>query len=113
VAHLDWLYNIFEQHRAEPCIVNRDQPFTYDWLLKSVAQWRAGFTQMQVSPGTIVALQGDFSPQMVAAFLALIDHSAVVVPMSPSAGLQEQEFMAISEVQVALRPSLHELPEVH
>lgn len=112
MAHLDWLYDIFEQNRAELCMVNRDQPFTYGWLLESVAQWRACFTQMQISPGTIVALQGDFSPQMVAALLALIDHSAVVVPLSPSAGPLEQEFMAIAEVQVTIRPSLHGLPEI-
>lgn len=67
---------------------------------------------MKLSPGAIVALQGDFSPQMVAALLALIEHSAVIVPLSPSAGPQQQEFMGIAEVQVAIRPALDGLHDV-
>jgi acyl-coenzyme A synthetase/AMP-(fatty) acid ligase len=111
MAHLNWLYNIFEANLATPCIVSSDQPFTYQWLLESISQWQAYFIKMNLSPGAIVALQGDFSPQIVAAFLALVDHSTVVVPLSPSAGPQQQAFMEIAEVQVAIRPSLHGLHE--
>jgi len=113
MAHLDWLYNVFEDHLAAPCIVSRDQPFTYQWLLESTSRWRAYFHRMKLSPGTIVAVQGDFSPQIVGALLALIDHSAVVVPLSPSAEPQQQEFMGIAEVQVAIRPSPHGLHDFH
>src|SRR5579885_1923750 len=112
MAHLDWLYDIFKDHLAAPCLVSNDQPFTYEWLLEIISQWRACFIQMGLSPGAIVALQGDFSPQMVAALLALIDHSAVIVPLSPSVGPQQQEFMEIAEVQMAIRPSLDGLHEV-
>lgn len=112
MAHLEWLFDIFEDHPTAPCIVSGDQPFTYGWLLESISQWRTRFIQMDLNPGTIVALQGDFSPQMVGALLALIDHSAVVVPLSPSAGPQQNEFMEIAEVQVAIRPSLHGSHEI-
>jgi long-chain acyl-CoA synthetase len=112
MAHLDWLHKIFQDHLATPCIVSMDQPFTYKWLLESIAHWRASFAEMKLRPGTIVALQGDFSPQMVAALLALIDHSAVVVPLSPSTGPQQQEFMDIAEVQVAVWLSQHGFHDV-
>ena len=105
MAHLDWLYEIFEDHRDAPCIVSRNQSFTYHELLEGVSEWRKRFLEMNISPGSIVALQGDFGPQMVAALIALIDHSAVVVPLSPSAAPQQDELMAIAEVQVAIRPA--------
>jgi long-chain acyl-CoA synthetase len=112
MAHLDWLYDIFADHLAAPCIVSGDQPVTYQWLLENISQWRACFSKMKLSSGAIVALQGDFSAQMVAAFLALIDHSAVVVPLSPSAMPQQEELMGIAEVQVAIRPSLDGVHDV-
>lgn len=105
MAHLDWLQNIFQDHLAAPCILTKEHTFTYQCLLTSILTWRTRFAQMKLDPGTIVALQGDFSPQMVAALLALIDHSAVVVPLSPSAEAQQQEFMEIAEVQVVIQPS--------
>src|SRR5205814_2835364 len=106
MAHLDWLYRIFESHSANPCLSSGDQTFTYKWLLETVSSWQVYLDEAKLQPGSVVALEGDFSPQMIAALLALIDRSAIVVPLSPSAELQQQEFMEIAEVQVAIRPSL-------
>lgn len=111
MAHLDWLIEIFKNHLATPCIISSREPFTYEWLLDSISRWQARFAQIKLVPGTIVALQGDFNPQMVAALLALIDYSAVVVPLSPAASPQHQQFMDIAEVQVAIRPSPQGVPE--
>src|ERR1700682_4915225 len=105
MAHLDWLYQIFESHSASTCLSSGDQTFSYKWLLEAVSSWHAYFDEAKLQPGSIVALQGDFSPQMIAALLALIDRSAIVVPLSPSAEPQQQELMDIAEVQAAVRPS--------
>ena len=105
MAHLDWLIEIFKDHVATPCIISSHETFTYEWLLDSILRWQAHFAQIGMTPGTIVALQGDFSPQTVAVLLALIDYSAVVVPLSPAAKAQQQQFMDIAEVQVVIRPS--------
>ena len=106
MAHLDWLYRLFENHSASTCLAGGDQTFTYKWLLETVSNWERYLDQSKLQPGSIIALQGDFSPQTIAALLALIDRSAIVVPLSPGAELQQQEFMEIAEVQVAVRPSL-------
>jgi long-chain acyl-CoA synthetase len=105
MTHLGWLFDIFQDHPTTSCIESGEQSFTYQCLTESISRWQTRFAEMKLSPGTIVALQGDFSPQMVAALLALIDHATVVVPLSPSAEAQQQEFMEIAEVQVAIRPS--------
>jgi long-chain acyl-CoA synthetase len=112
MAHLDWLYRIFQNHSAGTCLASGDRTFTYKWLRETVSSWKSYLDESKLQPGSIVALQGDFSPQTIAALLALIDRSAIVVPLSPGAAPQQQEFMEIAEVQVAVRPSLsggHEL----
>lgn len=106
MAHLDWLYRIFQNHSAGTCLASGDRTFTYKWLRETVSSWKSYLDESKLQPGSIVALQGDFSPQTIAALLALIDRSAIVVPLSPGAAPQQQEFMEIAEVQVAVRPSL-------
>jgi long-chain acyl-CoA synthetase len=112
MAHLDWLYRIFENHSTSTFLASGDRTFTYQWLLETISSWKRYFDESNLQPGSIVALQGDFSPQMIAALVALIERAAIVVPLSPGSVTQQQEFMEIAEVQFAARPSLSDGPKL-
>jgi long-chain acyl-CoA synthetase len=109
VPHLNWLCSIFEEHAAKTFMICEDQPFAYEWLLRRVDQWNRWLIENDVGPGTVVALKGDYTPHVVAAFLALVDAGAICVPLSPSVAAQEAEFQDIAEVQVCITPG-EEIP---
>jgi acyl-CoA synthetase (AMP-forming)/AMP-acid ligase II len=50
-----------------------------------------------------VALEADYSPRAVADLLALVDAGCIVIPLSPAARLQKEEFLNIAEAQYTIR----------
>jgi acyl-CoA synthetase (AMP-forming)/AMP-acid ligase II len=80
-------------------MIHEDRPVSYSSLLENVRQFSAQLDEQGLKPGIIVALRGDYSPQIVAALLALVDRGVIVVPLSPAAAAQEAEFLDIAEVR--------------
>jgi len=97
VPHLDWLFETFARNPERVFMVHNDRPVSYAWLLENVRQSLAHLDEQGVTAGAVAALRGDYSPQIVAALLALVDRGAIVVPLSPAA--HEASFLEIAEVQ--------------
>src|SRR5688500_1161247 len=102
MRHLDWLYERFAENAAKAAMIWRDQTFTYAWLLERVAVWRNRIASENVPRNGVVALEGDYSPAVVAAMLALIDASCVVVPLTASVSAHRADFLQIAEVQTLI-----------
>jgi acyl-coenzyme A synthetase/AMP-(fatty) acid ligase len=102
-AHrLYWLFERFRSNDSRSFLVWKDKHFTYKWLLDSISQWHARLEDSKVPNGTVVAIEGDYSPQAVALFLALVERGAIIVPLTASVGAPRAEFRAIAEVQVVI-----------
>jgi len=65
-----------------------------------VDEWTVRFTERGVRNGSVVAIDGSFSPQACAAFLAATKLGAVVVPLTPVMRAQRAQFLAIAEVSL-------------
>jgi long-chain acyl-CoA synthetase len=101
-VRLDWLYRVFEEHHGTHFIAWRGQTFTYAWLLDSLAEWRATLDREGIGAGTVVAVEGDYSPRAIALVLSLIEAGAIVVPLAGSVAAQREEFKRIAEVQTVV-----------
>jgi acyl-coenzyme A synthetase/AMP-(fatty) acid ligase len=99
MSDLTWLLDRFTASQAKPFMVWHDQAFTYRQLLDSVEEWRVRLADAQISPGMVVAIEGDYSPSVVALFLALLELNAIIVPLTASVAVHKPEFIAIAEVQ--------------
>ena len=97
--HLGWLFEIFDRHPERYFMIHEQRPFSYSWLLQTVRQYSAQLDDEHLQAGTIAALRGDYSPQIVAALLALVYRGAIIVPLSPAAAAQEADFLETAEVQ--------------
>ncbi len=101
----DFLLDVFREHSNQTAIVWRGRCFTYGLLLDSVARWEENLAQHRISPGTIVALNADFSPTSVALIIALIRKSCVVVPLTSSVSSKREEFLRLSEAAIEIEVS--------
>jgi len=90
------------EHPGDDAIIWRGASTTYGELLASIARWSERLREAGVGAGTVVALDTDFSPEAVAALLALIDAGCVVVPLSSAVRDQKSELVAIAEVEVII-----------
>ena len=98
---IEFLLEIFGEHRDDEAIIWREQKFTYGWLLQRIGEWRTIIHEKGIPPGAVAAVEADFSPDGVALFLALIEHGCVLVPLTGSVEARKPEFMEIAEVEVS------------
>ncbi len=99
---LTWLFERFANEPSRNFMIWRDQPYTYAWLIERIREWETRLDAADVAPGTVVAIEGDYSPQVVALMLALIERGTILVPLTASVEVHKEEFKQIAEVQVVI-----------
>lgn len=108
MAHLDFVFDAFAAQPDDEAIIWRDGTYRYGWLLEQVRHWKDRLQTEAVHAGAVVALEADFSPHSVAAFLALIDAGYILVPLSPAVRAKRDEFLEIAEVEIRVALDSHD-----
>lgn len=97
-----WLLERMAAHPDDPAIIWDDRAFSYGDLLGRVGAWRAELAREGVGAGSVVLIEGEFSPNACALLLALIEIGAVAVPLTPQVRVHRAKFEQIAEVQLAV-----------
>lgn len=100
--HIDFLLSVFEDCKNDDAIIWRGRPYSYSWLIDSTKQWIEQLHKNKIKKGSIVAVQGDFSPNSIALILALINNNNIVVPLTQSVAANKDRFLEIAEVQYSI-----------
>jgi long-chain acyl-CoA synthetase len=79
---IDFLLAGFARNPEHHAIVWNAARFTYGDIAVRVARSLADIEQRGLAPGSVIGLEGDFSPNSVALFLALVEKACIVVPQS-------------------------------
>ncbi|MBI2685885.1 MAG: AMP-binding protein [Acidobacteria bacterium] len=95
---LSWLFERFRESRDQIFMIHAGEHFNYSWLLDRIQLRTEEYSAAGIKNGTVAALRGDYSPEIVAALLSLIELGAIIVPLSPAVGGDESQFMDIAEV---------------
>jgi long-chain acyl-CoA synthetase len=85
-------------------IVTETGAASHAGLLARAEAWRERFAAEGLAPGAVVSVEGDYRVESVAAFLGLMAHGAVIVPMA--VGDEEQRARLLSIAQVEWRVQL-------
>jgi acyl-CoA synthetase (AMP-forming)/AMP-acid ligase II len=92
-----WLFERFAEFGDEPALVYRDQPASFRTLLKGVKEWAPRLSEAGIGEGSVVVVDGGFSPGAVSLVLALLQVSAVIVPSTPLVRTQRPKYEEIAE----------------
>jgi len=98
---IDFLMKVFEENRNMDVIVWKDKVYDYAWLLDRVNFWRTELRRHDVRPGSVVIVEGDFSPNSVALFLALVDAQCILVPLTSAVRTKKAEFIEIAQAEAS------------
>jgi acyl-coenzyme A synthetase/AMP-(fatty) acid ligase len=101
--HLDFLVEVFQQNADRDAMVWRDQVSTYRELLELYRAWQDRLEAKNVSPGQVVSVEADFSPNTIALFLALIERGCIIVPMTGGNPTRDAEQRETAEVELVIR----------
>ena len=100
---LDWLFELFEKSPDQTAIIWNDEDYSYAWLLEKVRGWLKELINQDIKAGNTVALEGDYSPNVIALLLALIHQRCIIVPLTTTVESSKPRFLEIAEVQKSFR----------
>ncbi|HYK40845.1 MAG TPA: AMP-binding protein [Thermoanaerobaculia bacterium] len=98
-----WLFEGFEKYRDAAALVWRGQAYGYGWLADEAEALERGLATHGVGAGSVIALDGDYSPNACAFLLAAISAGAIVVPLTSAAAGNRGRFLDIAQVQTLAR----------
>lgn len=99
---VDFLLKIFAENKSKDALVWNGNTFNYQWMIDRFHEWLAKITASGVQPGSVVVLEGDYSPNAIAAFLALIQTGCMVVPLTDFARNQKEEWIEVAQGEYSL-----------
>jgi long-chain acyl-CoA synthetase len=96
-----WLLDSFRARGEATALVWQDRKTSYDELLTLIELWRRRIAA-EGADAHVVALEGDFSPDSVAALIALTDAGRIVVPLTASVRAHRAEFLNVSQAEAII-----------
>jgi long-chain acyl-CoA synthetase len=97
---VDWFFQRIRQWGDDVALVWNDCSATYHELLVLKGEWRTRLVERGVGSGSVVAIEGGFSPNACGAFLALLELGAIIVPLTPLMRAHREKFLGIAEVSL-------------
>lgn len=94
-----WLIERFNQWAGREAMVWRDRTYAYDWLLRTINDWRGLLVRHRIAPTQVVAIEGDYSPHVCALLLVLMENNNIIVPITSSVESKKIEYLEIAQVE--------------
>lgn len=98
----EFLWRTFSANEDKDAIVWNDRAYPYSWLLERMSFWQSELQRHKIEAGVVTAIGGDFSPNSVALFLALLQQACVLVPIGRSTPIQTATLLEIAQVETSL-----------
>lgn len=94
---MDFLLDRFAAAPAVPALIHDDRAWTYGALSAQIADRRAQIAARRLGPGSVTALAGPYTLEMVAWLLALLAERHVVVPITPDSVVEQSVMLDLAE----------------
>ena len=97
-----WLLERMAGQSSEPAFIRGGDITSYGEMLQAVISEERRLAELGVTRGAVVALDGDFSAEAIATFLALANRDAIVVPLTKAAVAPLDEVLDAAGVELVL-----------
>jgi len=101
LGSIDFLLEDFAKYNDQVAIIWKDESFSYKNILQRIHKWRDKLTDLQ--NGTIVGLEGDFSPETISLLYALIEKNAIIAPFDINHTEKNRKKYEIAQLDLLIR----------
>ena len=98
-----WLFDHMKRAADQVAVAEGSRETTYAQLLDRIEWWEAELSRRGVS-GRVLSIEGEYSVEAVAAFLAAMHYDNLLVPISRASRAHLDEFLEVAEVEYRLIP---------
>ena len=88
---------------AAPAVISKAGELSYAELLRASDQWIDRLQEHGVGAGTVCGYIGEFSPETIALFIALMRRRAIAVPLTQNAEPDFDRFAEIAGIERLIR----------
>jgi long-chain acyl-CoA synthetase len=92
----------FKNNRQKDALIWKGRTYSYQWILDAIESCREQLNLHQVSRGSIVSLEGDYSPNAIAFLLALVERTCIITPIAHGVEEKKQAFREIAQVNTVI-----------
>jgi long-chain acyl-CoA synthetase len=97
--YIDFLKERFNKNLDKTAFIWNEQFFSYSWLLKKIDYYKNEIIQSGISSGSVIILEGKYSPDSVAVLLALIEIGAITAPVTTEIESKLIEYRSVSQAE--------------
>ena len=101
--YIDFLFDVFKEFYSNDSIIYKSEEYSYKYLIENIEKHQFLIDSQHIKQGTVVALEGDFSPNSIALFLALIEKTCIIVPLTEMSKKNENRLFNIAQVEFIFR----------
>ena len=101
LGSIDFLLEDFAKYNEQIAIIWKDESFSYKNILQRIHKWRDKLTDLK--SGTIVGLEGDFSPETISILYALIEKNAIIAPFDINHTEKNRKKFEIAQLDLLIR----------
>lgn len=100
-SNIDNFLADFEHYGEKLAVIWKDNSYSYSHILLRIDYWRS---KLKFIPsGTIVGIEGDFSPEAIAILFVLIEMNVILVPLDINHTNKNEKKYDIAELQLIIR----------
>ena len=96
---IDFFMDIFSKNNERDAIIWKNKTYNYKWLINTISKYNETLNLWGINKGNVVALTGDFSPNIIAVLFSLIDNACIIVPFSDNSEDDNLNKYNISQVE--------------
>jgi long-chain acyl-CoA synthetase len=93
--------NDFEQYGNKLAIIWKYASYSYSHIITRIDYWQSKLNFIE--SGTIVGLEGDFSPEAISILFVLISKNSIIVPLDINHSSKNEKKYEIAQIQVLIR----------
>ena len=96
---IDFLVKVMERQGDAPAVAEGALVTSYASLLERLSAWRGRLSEAAIGCGSVVSLEAEYGAESIAAFLALTEAGAIVVPLSRDSRAHHDTFLDIGQIE--------------
>lgn len=95
--NINFLYDVFNEFQEDIAVVWKSEYLTYKLLTEKIAKWKEILLDERIKNGEVVVVEGDFSPNSISLFLALMEINCIIVPLTKMSVAKREEFLEVAQ----------------
>ncbi len=96
---LERLEQVFQEHAGDEALVWRDRAYRFGELAELADDVAEELERSGITPGSVAALEADFSPSGIAALIALLRRAAIVVPWAGTQPTVREKALRVAQAE--------------